>query len=77
MSRKAVLISDSVKPKSGKLLRVVSKKGTRGKGITEPDKLTPDFKVDQSRAARAMAKAVSLTHKRLYGETSANGKIRS
>jgi hypothetical protein len=77
MSRKAVSISDSAQPKSGKLLRVVTAKEKRIKGITEPDKLKPDFKVDKSRTARAMAKAVSLTHKRLYGETSANGKIRS
>jgi hypothetical protein len=28
----------------------------------------PGFKVDNSPAARAFAKAVRLTHKRLYGE---------
>jgi hypothetical protein len=75
MSRKAVSMSNTVNPKSAKRLRVVMAKEKRIKGNTEPDTLKPGFKVDKSRAAQAMAKAVSLTHKRLYGETSVNGKI--
>jgi hypothetical protein len=77
MSRKALSISDSRKPKSTKSLSIVTIKEKRIQGIDLPDKLEPDFKIDKSRAARAMAKAVSLTHKRLYGEASTNGKIRS
>jgi hypothetical protein len=33
-----------------------------------PATLQPDFKIDKSPTTRAFAKAVKLTHKRLYGE---------
>ncbi|MBI3652984.1 MAG: hypothetical protein HY231_18315 [Acidobacteria bacterium] len=46
----------------------VAKNGSRATKKSLPEKLEPGFKVDKSATARAFAKAVKLTHKRLYGE---------